>query len=128
MTEVYKILNLPVDKKMSFTHVHNGFLNAAVDGGILGVLGVLALLAAPLVAAWRKESGPGRDLAIAISLLLVTSYVVTGMFGIMFGHDATDAVFIYLTIMISWIGGASAYVSVPEVAAYAEADKSVLSA
>lgn len=128
MEKVNQALGLPADKQMSFTHVHNGFLNAAVDGGVLGILGILALLAAPIIAARRKEPGPGRDLATAISLLLVTSYVVTGMFGIMFGHDATDAVFIYLTIMICWMGGASVYLSVPEVAEYADTDKAVLSA
>jgi O-antigen ligase len=128
MSFVYQTLNLPTDKQMTFTHVHNGFLNAAVDGGILGVLGVLALLAAPLIAARSKEPGPGRDLATAISLLLVTSYVITGMFGIMFGHDATDAVFIYLTIVICWLPGESPYFSVPEVARQADADAMALSA
>ncbi len=127
MSRVNEILNLPPDKKMSFTHVHNGLLNAAVDSGILGVLSVVGLLAAPIIAARKKEPGPGRDLAIAISLLLVSSYVVTGMLGIMFGHDATDAVFIYLTLMICWISGPSPYLSIPQLAAHAEADKLALS-
>jgi len=122
MSRVNEILNLPPEKQMSFTHVHNGLLNAAVDGGILGVLAVLGLLAAPIIAARRKEPGPGRDLATAISLLLVTSYVITGALGIMFGHDATDAVFIYLTLMICWIAGTSPYLSIPQVSACAEGD------
>lgn len=128
MSVVFKTLNLPADKQMTFTHVHNGFLNAAVDGGILGILGVLSLLAAPLIAARSKEPGPGRDLATAISLLLVTSYVITGMFGIMFGHDATDAVFTYLTIMICWIAGSSPYLSVRKVAYLADDDAIALRA
>ena len=37
-------LEFASDKQMTFTHVHNGLLNAAVDGGILGVLAVLGLL------------------------------------------------------------------------------------
>jgi O-antigen ligase len=127
MPVVYEKLNLPADKQMTFTHVHNGFLNAAVDSGILGVLGILALLASPLIAARNKAPGPGRDLAITLALLLVTSYVITGMFGIMFGHDATDAVFIYLTIMISWMQGTSPYLSVPKVARQADADAIALS-
>jgi O-antigen ligase len=126
MDKVNSALNMPADKKMMFTHVHNGFLNAAVDGGIIGLVGMFALLAAPLIAAWQKKRGPGRDIAIAISLLLVSSYVVTGTFGIMFGHDATDAVFIYLTIMLCWIAGETAYLSVSQTAELAEADKIVL--
>ncbi|MHC1549808.1 O-antigen ligase family protein [Phyllobacterium sp. K27] len=126
MDKVNSALDMPGDKKMLFTHVHNGFLNAAVDGGIVGLLGLLALLAAPLIAAWRKTPGPGRDIAIAISFLLVTSYVITGTFGIMFGHDATDAVFVYLTIVLCWIAGEAAYLSVSQTAELAEADKVVL--
>ncbi|ATU93840.1 hypothetical protein BLM14_13060 [Phyllobacterium zundukense] len=128
MSLVYETLHLPVDKQMTFTHVHNGFLNAAVDAGILGILGVLSLLAAPIIAARSKAPGPGRDLATALSLLLVTSYVITGMFGIMFGHDATDAVFTYLTIMICWIEGNSPYLSVQKVAHLADADAIALRA
>lgn len=37
---------------------------------------------------------------MAIALMLVVSYVITGMLGIMFGHDATDAVFITVFLVI----------------------------
>ena len=128
MPAVNAMLNLPPEKHMTFTHVHNGFLNAAVDSGILGVVAVLALLAAPLLALRGKERGPGRDLATAIALLLLSSYVITGLFGIMFGHDATDAVFIYLAILVSWLPGAAPVLSIPDVASKAEADVAALSA
>lgn len=128
MSSVNAVLNLPPEKQMTFTHVHNGLLNAAVDGGILGVLGVLALLATPIIGARQKEPGPGRDLATAIALLLLSSYIITGMLGIMFGHDATDAVFIYLTILICWMPGNAPFLSIPQVAQHAEADVAALSA
>lgn len=126
MQSVNRALDLPPEKYMLFTHVHNGFLNAAVDGGVLGVLALLLLLSAPIVAARLKEPGPGRDLTTALSLLLVTAYVITGMFGIMFGHDATDAVFIYVTLLICTISGSTPYLSVREIADRAEQDKAAL--
>ncbi|MBZ9654252.1 O-antigen ligase family protein [Phyllobacterium lublinensis] len=128
MSIVNQTLDRPAEKQLAFSHVHNGFLNAAVDGGILGILGVLALLAAPIIAARMKVPGPGRDFATAIALLLVSGYVITGMFGIMFGHDATDAVFVYLTIVICWIDGKSAYVSIADVAGHARTDAIALHA
>ncbi|MEK1886814.1 MAG: O-antigen ligase family protein [Phyllobacterium sp.] len=128
MSTVNEALNLPPEKQMTFTHVHNGFLNAAVDGGILGILGVLALLVAPIVGARKKGPGPGRDLATAIALLLLSSYLITGMFGIMFGHDATDAVFTYLTILICWLPGNSPFLSIPQVAQKAGVDVAALTA
>ncbi|MBA8876868.1 O-antigen ligase family protein [Phyllobacterium myrsinacearum] len=126
MKAVNEALQLPVEKYMTFTHVHNGFLNAAVDGGIVGIIALLLLLSAPIVAARLKEPGQGRDLMTALSLLLVTSYVITGMFGIMFGHDATDAVFIYVTLLISSVSGTIPYLSVRQLAERAEDDKAVL--
>lgn len=59
MTSVNEALGLPVEKYMTFTHVHNGFLNAAVDGGVLGILALLLLLSTPIVAARLKKPGQG---------------------------------------------------------------------
>lgn len=64
----------------------------------------------------------------ALSLLLVTSYVITGMFGIMFGHDATDAVFIYLTLLICSVSGTMPSLSIRQLADQAEEDKAALAA
>lgn len=90
--------------KVSVTHLHNAFLNVAVDAGLLGVIGLILALAAPILAAAKKEPGPERDASMTIALMLVVSYVVTGMFGIMFGHDATDA--IYITTFLAICHGA----------------------
>ncbi|MGH6760475.1 MAG: O-antigen ligase family protein [Phyllobacterium sp.] len=102
--------------KLAYSHPHNGFLTAAVDAGIFGALALALMLFAPILAAWKKTPGPGRDLSIAFSLLLVSSYLITGMFGIMFGHDATDAIFAFTVAMICAERGTTALASLPELA------------
>ncbi|MBB3162061.1 O-antigen ligase [Rhizobium laguerreae] len=89
-----------IRQQVSFTHVHNGFLTAGIDAGIFGMAALLLMLLAPVIGAWRKEAGPGRDLALAMALLLVTSYVITGSFGIMFNQKALDPIFAYMVALI----------------------------
>lgn len=89
-----------IASNVSVTHLHNAFLNVAVDAGLIGVAALVLALSAPILAAAKKEAGAERNASMAIALMLVASYVITGMFGIMFGHDATDAVFITIFLVI----------------------------
>lgn len=108
--------NMPpqLAKQLTATHLHNGILTAAVDAGIVGVIALLLMLSAPIYAASIKKPGPERDVTMAIAQLLVASYFVTGMFGILFGHDATDAVFITTFLVICHGVGSSRLVSIDE--------------
>ncbi|NNU67868.1 O-antigen ligase family protein, partial [Rhizobium sp. WYCCWR 11152] len=78
--------------QLPYSHVHNGFLTAGIDAGVFGIAALSLMLLTPVIGAWRKEAGPGRDLAIALALLLVSSYVITGSFGIMFNQKALDPI------------------------------------
>ena len=93
-------------------HVHNGFLTAGIDAGIFGIAALSLMLATPVIGAWRKEAGPGRDLAIALALLLVSSYVITGSFGIMFNQKALDPIFVYLVALICVDRGSTGFAPV----------------
>ncbi|MBX4892717.1 O-antigen ligase family protein [Rhizobium bangladeshense] len=86
--------------QLSFTHVHNGFLTAGIDAGVFGIAALSLMLLTPMIGAWRKKAGPGRDLAIALALLLFSSYVITGSFGIMFNQKALDPIFAYMVALI----------------------------
>ncbi|ABC89601.1 hypothetical conserved protein [Rhizobium etli CFN 42] len=86
--------------QLPYSHVHNGFLTAGIDAGVVGIAALSLLLLTPLIAAWKKEPGPGKDLSMAIALLLVSSYVITGSFGIMFNQKALDPIFAYMVALI----------------------------
>ncbi|MBB4192016.1 O-antigen ligase [Rhizobium aethiopicum] len=92
--------------QLPFSHVHNGFLTAEIDTGIVGIAALSLLLLTPVIAAWKKEPGPGRDLSMAIALLLVSSYVITGSFGVMFN---LDPIFAYMAALICAVPGSTRF-------------------
>ncbi|UWM84992.1 O-antigen ligase family protein [Rhizobium sp. SRDI969] len=98
--------------QLPYSHVHNGFLTAGIDAGVFGIAALSLMLLTPLIGAWRKEAGPGRDLAIALALLLVSSYVITGSFGIMFNQKALDPIFAYMVALICVDRGSTCFAPV----------------
>ncbi|MGZ2408821.1 O-antigen ligase family protein [Rhizobium ruizarguesonis] len=98
--------------QLPYSHVHNGFLTAGIDAGVFGIAALSLMLLTPVIGAWRKEAGPGRDLAIALALLLFSSYVITGSFGIMFNQKALDPIFAYLVALICADRGSTAFAPV----------------
>jgi O-antigen ligase len=101
-----------IRQQLGFTHVHNGFLTAGIDAGILGMAALLLMLLTPIIGAWKKEPGPGRDTALALALLLVSSYIITGSFGIMFGQKALDPIFAFTVALICADRGSVSFSSV----------------
>ena len=85
-----------------YTHFHNGFLNAWVENGILGVLSLAAVFVVAaclgvrtLAAATSAEARLGAVMLIATT----TTYVVSGLTGILVGHDILDAMLMaYLAV------------------------------
>lgn len=103
-------------KYLNFTHAHNGYLTVAVDAGFLGLIALLICLISPIIAALMKEAGPTRQIALAISLLLVSNYMIAGSFSIIFGHDALDAIFVLVVLMLFTDRGSVAFYSIPQLA------------
>ncbi len=101
---------------LNFTHAHNGFITIAVDAGGLGLIALLMCLIAPIFAAFKKEAGQTREISLAIALLLVSNYMIAGSFSIIFGHDALDAIFVIVTLMICVDKGSVPFYSIPIIA------------
>ncbi|ARO26193.1 O-antigen ligase-related protein (plasmid) [Rhizobium sp. TAL182] len=99
-------------QQLPYSHVHNGFLTAGIDAGLVGIAALSLLLLTPVIGAWKKEPGPGRDLAIALALLLTSSYIITGSFGIMFNQKALDPIFAYMVALICADRGSTRYAPV----------------
>ncbi|EKF19841.1 O-antigen ligase family protein [Nitratireductor pacificus] len=93
------ILDYSLDS--GFTHFHNGFLTAFVEGGIFSGGAVLVILAAMLVVATRILRGDADETArFGALLLLVVSLVHagSGLVNLIFGHDIMDSVFMIFAI------------------------------
>ncbi|TCA04093.1 MULTISPECIES: O-antigen ligase family protein [Rhizobium] len=112
MSSVLAELPDNIRPQLPYSHVHNGFLTAGIDAGVFGIAALSLMLLTPVIGAWRKERGPGRDLAIALALLLVSSYVITGSFGIMFNQKALDPIFAYMVALICADRGSTGFAPV----------------
>lgn len=88
-------------ERLLYSHYHDVFLTYAVRDGILGVLVVLAMILVPLILAARHERDETGTYGLAFLAGVDIAFLLSGAFGIMFGHDIMDSLF-----MISMIAGA----------------------
>lgn len=84
-----------------FTHPHNGYLTAALDGGLPVVAALLAVLAMPVMVAWRAPSGASYRRRLFLALILVTAYATIGLTQIMYKHDIMDSFYIFSVIVLA---------------------------
>lgn len=94
---------LPVESEGAgvYTHVHNGFLNAMVDGGVFVLVFLIAILAAPILLAGRApcDKDHRKRLFLATSLSLV--YALCGMTQIMYKHDIMDSFYVFCATLVA---------------------------
>jgi O-antigen ligase len=86
-----------------FSHFHNFLLNAMVRSGLVGVAAILALLVVPLWIVVRHRSDEISRFGVAMLVTLQAAFLLSGSVGIMLGHDILDALFIYGTIVASFL-------------------------
>ncbi len=84
-----------------FTHAHNSLLTVALDGGLLAVAALAAVLAAPTAAAWRAPPDEFYRLRLFAAILIAFIYLASGMTQIMFNHDVLDAFYVFSAMMIT---------------------------
>jgi hypothetical protein len=85
----------------SFTHPHNGFLTFALDGGMLALAALIAMLCAPIMASVRAPHDGNYRLRLFMALAVTGAYGLCGMTQIMFKHDIMDSFFIFFAIVIA---------------------------
>lgn len=84
-----------------FSHPHNGFLTFALDGGILGLAGLVAMLSAPIALALRAPHDENRRLRLFMAIAVTGAYVSCGMTQIMFNQDVMDSFFILFATVLA---------------------------
>lgn len=89
----------------AFSHFHNGYVTAAVGGGILGLITLVTLLLAPLVLCFQARQDSDGPARLYIAAMLVLTYMLGGMTNFIFGHDIYDSVFLFTaSLCIASIG------------------------
>ena len=82
-----------------FTHAHNGFLTFALDGGVLALSAVIAVLLVPVYIAWNAPRDATYRLRLFAALIVTSSYALCGMTQIMFKHDIMDSFFVFFSML-----------------------------
>ena len=84
-----------------FTHAHNGFLTFALDGGVLALSAVIAVMLVPVYIAWNAPRDASYRLRLFAALIVTSSYALCGMTQIMFKHDIMDSFFVFFSMLIA---------------------------
>ena len=85
----------------SFTHAHNAFISFAIDGGIVVLAALLAVLFVPIYVAWRAPRDPDHRKRLFLALQISLIYATCGLSQIMFKHDIMDSFFIFSMIVLA---------------------------
>lgn len=85
---------------IQYTHAHNGLLSTAIDGGLLLLIALIAVLGAPILVAARSYTDAHRRKRLFLALSLTFVYVLCGQTQIMFGHDIMNSFYIFTVILI----------------------------
>ncbi|MGX5829223.1 O-antigen ligase family protein [Mesorhizobium sp. 43Arga] len=78
-----------------FNHFHNGFLTALVQAGILGAVTLAAIFvvaARNAAVVLRNSTDPIERFGATMIVIMVITYLTSGMTGILIGHDILDSV------------------------------------
>lgn len=80
---------------LGFSHFHNGFLTALVQAGILGAVTLAAIFvvaARNAALVLRNSIDPIERFGATMIVVLVITYLISAMTGILVGHDILDSV------------------------------------
>ena len=84
-----------------FSHPHNGFLAAALDGGVVVLASLLVVLAMPVAVAWRAPRDEAHRRRLFLALIVSVAYALTGLANIIFKHDILDSFYIFTAIVVA---------------------------
>jgi O-antigen ligase len=86
---------------MGFTHAHNAFISFMLDGGVVVLVALVGVVAAPTYVAWRAAHGPNSRKRLFLAGEVALIYSLCALSQIMFKHDIMDSFFIFLAILIA---------------------------
>ena len=90
-----------------FSHFHNGFITALAEAGLLGALALASIF---VVAAWnaartlRRSADPLERFGATMIVIVLITYLIAGLSGILVGHDILDAMLMTFLICGTYLG------------------------
>ena len=101
MDVVASFLRLNGEFTRNYSHAHNGFLSFALDGGVPVMVALVAVLAIPVVVAWRARSDRSHRIRLFAACAVSGAYALCGMSQILFKHDIMDCFFVFFAVLVA---------------------------
>ncbi len=101
---------------LSYTHFHNGFLTAWVETGLLGMIALAAVFVVAATVGARtlaSNDDPVARLGGLILLLLISTYLIGGLTGIIVGHDILDAMLMSFLVVGTFLSSGASHEQLP---------------
>ncbi|CEJ13969.1 O-Antigen ligase [bacterium YEK0313] len=86
-----------------YRHLHNEFITTAVGRGLVGLVALLAVLAAPIIIAVGSVRDDRYRDRVAFAIMLSGGYAIFGMTNLIFSHDQMNTVFMsaYVVLLVA---------------------------
>ncbi len=79
---------------LGYTHYHNAAVTELVRAGIVGLIAMASMLILPFFFCLRAKKDDAGMVGFFILCATQSAYLISGLTGIMFGHDILDTVYI----------------------------------
>ncbi|MCZ0737593.1 O-antigen ligase family protein [Phreatobacter sp. AB_2022a] len=86
-----------------YRHLHNEFITTAVGRGLIGLIALIAVLAAPIIIAVGSVRDDRYRDRVAFAIMLSGGYAIFGMTNLIFSHDQMNTVFMsaYVVLLVA---------------------------
>lgn len=91
-----------------YNHLHNEYLTETVGNGLIGLISLLLILAAPPVVAYRSVRDSAYPERVALGWFATAGAATYGLTSLAFGNDITNTVFVGMLLTVSLSAVASA--------------------
>jgi O-antigen ligase len=85
-------------QELGYSHFHNAAITELVRAGIVGLLAMAAMFAAPFLLCLRAQKDETGKAGFYLLCAGQCAYLLSGLTGIMFGHDILDSFYLTLTV------------------------------
>ena len=88
---------------LSSSHFHNAIINEMARAGLIGLTALLSMFAVPFVVCGRAAKDDIAKAGFALLCGVQAAYLLSGLTGIMLGHDILDTVYICAVVFALYL-------------------------
>ena len=88
---------------VSSSHFHNAVINEMARAGLVGLAALISMFAVPFAVCYRAAKDGIAKCGLAVLCGIQSAYILSGLTGIMLGHDILDAVYLCAVVLALYL-------------------------